>query len=270
MLLAREAAPPVPAPVPAPVVPVPVPAAALPVPAPVPAAASVPAAQAAASTGGSVEARSGGYVVGAEPPTHEGRVGTTKSKKRLASDVSTSGGASTEPPTHEGRSPKCVGGGPSMDVCGSTTRLQPVRGLLQQLGVAKNIQYAAELPEDRFRPMGGESGLAVSRGLRNGTGPVPLPMEPSLSSRRTIRCGHCGGEGHSRRTCTEGSYTVSRIINHRGEGTSMEFLVQWVGYTNESNTWEPTSNLSGVTTWREYMREHEMGHLIPNDSEEDN
>jgi hypothetical protein len=48
----------------------------------------------------------------------------------------------------------------------------------------------------------------------------------------------------------EGSleYEVERVLRHRkvkrGKGTRKEFLVKWLGYEHEHNTWEPEKHLT--------------------------
>jgi hypothetical protein len=43
-------------------------------------------------------------------------------------------------------------------------------------------------------------------------------------------------------------YEVERVLGHRdvkrGKGTRKEFLVKWLGYEHEHNTWEPEKHLT--------------------------
>jgi hypothetical protein len=51
----------------------------------------------------------------------------------------------------------------------------------------------------------------------------------------------------------EEEYEVERILNHRGEGASREYLVRWKGYSEEHDSWEPVENFSGLQTIRKYL-----------------
>ncbi|KAI9835883.1 MAG: hypothetical protein M1819_001781 [Sarea resinae] len=42
-------------------------------------------------------------------------------------------------------------------------------------------------------------------------------------------------------------YVVEQILDHKGKGSSMRFLVKWQGYDRkEDQTWEPEENLEGA------------------------
>ena len=44
----------------------------------------------------------------------------------------------------------------------------------------------------------------------------------------------------------EETYEVEAVVDKRGSGKKVEYLVKWVGYSAKENTWEPTSNLKAV------------------------
>ena len=52
-------------------------------------------------------------------------------------------------------------------------------------------------------------------------------------------------------------YEVERVLDHRsvkrGKGTKQEFLVKWLGYGPEHNTWEPQKNL---TNCKDILKEY--------------
>lgn len=50
------------------------------------------------------------------------------------------------------------------------------------------------------------------------------------------------------------SYTVERIIKHRGKGDKMEFLVKWKGYSHRDNTWEPINHFEGTKIVSDYLK----------------
>ena len=61
-------------------------------------------------------------------------------------------------------------------------------------------------------------------------------------------------------------FLVERIISHRGDPTrhkSMEFLVKWTGYPDDSNSWEPFKNLRDNEQAIEYMNNNRLRSLIP-------
>jgi hypothetical protein len=133
-------------------------------------------------------------------------------------------------------------------------------------GVPRDLHYAAELPEDRYRDLGGESGTAVARGLRTGSNgsnvsnvsngsngshaPAPLAPPPAPERRRSYRCGACGQHGHRRSACpqveAQDNFIVEDILTHRtNEAGDIEYLIRWEGYTSDDDTWEPADNLQG-------------------------
>nr|AAG24792.1 pol protein [Colletotrichum gloeosporioides] len=61
----------------------------------------------------------------------------------------------------------------------------------------------------------------------------------------------------------EREYEVERIIDHSDAfGEELHFLVKWLGYGHEDNTWEPQSNLTGAKEeleeyWKQYWEREE-------------
>ena len=53
----------------------------------------------------------------------------------------------------------------------------------------------------------------------------------------------------------EESYVIQNILQHRGEGPSREYLVQWKGYPKpENNTWESFSNFNDIAAIENYWK----------------
>ena len=50
------------------------------------------------------------------------------------------------------------------------------------------------------------------------------------------------------------AYQINKVIDHRGEPGSYEYLVDWVGYSEEDRTWEPQSNFFDQTAIQNYWR----------------
>jgi len=64
----------------------------------------------------------------------------------------------------------------------------------------------------------------------------------------------------------EQEFLVEQILDHRGDRhlrSTMEFLVQWTGYGEDSNSWEPYRALMHVDKLHEYLRANRMRNLIP-------
>ena len=72
--------------------------------------------------------------------------------------------------------------------------------------------------------------------------------------RRKYTCRNCGEVGHSRRICPKDLHTVEEILEHRGTLTNMQFLVRWVGTSDE--TWEPLANLKDDLIFLQYINVH--------------
>jgi len=61
-------------------------------------------------------------------------------------------------------------------------------------------------------------------------------------------------------------FLIERILDHRGDRTrrkTMEFLVEWDGYTDDANSWEPFSSLRDTDQLLEYLQANRLRSLIP-------
>jgi transposase InsO family protein len=56
----------------------------------------------------------------------------------------------------------------------------------------------------------------------------------------------------------ENEFEVERIINHRGSNHNKEYLVKWLGYDNNENTWEPETNLTNCRQLLATYRNHSL------------
>ena len=64
------------------------------------------------------------------------------------------------------------------------------------------------------------------------------------------------------------SFTVQKVITHQGNfkrKNSLEFLVQWEGYSESENSWVPWKELRLNQFLHEYLRGINMQKLIPKD-----
>lgn len=61
-------------------------------------------------------------------------------------------------------------------------------------------------------------------------------------------------------------FLIENILSHRGDKTrrsTMEFLVQWEGFAESYNSWEPYANLRDTAKLTEYLAANRMRSLIP-------
>ena len=61
-------------------------------------------------------------------------------------------------------------------------------------------------------------------------------------------------------------YFVEEILEHRGNPkkvSTLQFLVKWLNYTKDHNTWEPWANLRLVGPLHKYLRANQLEKLIP-------
>jgi hypothetical protein len=64
----------------------------------------------------------------------------------------------------------------------------------------------------------------------------------------------------------EEEFIVESILGHRGDfhkKSSLEFLVRWLGYEPEFDSWEPWKSLMHVDKLHEYLRAQSQEKLIP-------
>ena len=58
----------------------------------------------------------------------------------------------------------------------------------------------------------------------------------------------------------------TKILEHKGnlkKKTEIEFLVSWLGYAQEHNSWEPYKALRDFEQLHAYLTEHKLRFLIP-------
>jgi hypothetical protein len=53
-------------------------------------------------------------------------------------------------------------------------------------------------------------------------------------------------------------FDVERVLEHRGEGRKMEFLIRWEGLDASQDSWEPLSHVRNNLQWQEYVTEHDI------------
>ena len=61
-------------------------------------------------------------------------------------------------------------------------------------------------------------------------------------------------------------FFIEKILEHRGNTnlkSDIEFLVSWLGFTSDHNSWEPYSNLRDTSQLHSYLTEFKMTQLIP-------
>jgi transposase InsO family protein len=61
-------------------------------------------------------------------------------------------------------------------------------------------------------------------------------------------------------------FFIEKVLDHRGypkRKSSLEFLIQWMGYDSSYNSWEPWSNFSETECLHDYLREKNLSSLIP-------
>ena len=60
-------------------------------------------------------------------------------------------------------------------------------------------------------------------------------------------------------------FHIDRILSHRGDSnkrSSMEFMVRWLGYSEEYDTWEPYNNLRDTDQLITYLKDNKLKKLI--------
>ena len=59
---------------------------------------------------------------------------------------------------------------------------------------------------------------------------------------------------------------VEEILRHKGcpkRRRSMQFLVRWLGFGPEYDSWEPWDNVRTCMALRDYLVAHKLGYLVP-------
>jgi hypothetical protein len=52
----------------------------------------------------------------------------------------------------------------------------------------------------------------------------------------------------------EEEFIIDHIVDHRAKGRTHEYLVRWLGYGPEHNTWEPQKALSDTEAFERYWQ----------------
>ena len=61
-------------------------------------------------------------------------------------------------------------------------------------------------------------------------------------------------------------FYIENILEHRGDlqrKTSLEFLVKWLGYADEHNSWTSYANLRDTGKLHEYLTSNNLQRLTP-------
>ena len=61
-------------------------------------------------------------------------------------------------------------------------------------------------------------------------------------------------------------FFIEKILEHRGNlkrKTDLQFLVKWLGYEDQNNSWEPYSELRDSEQLHQYLLENNLPHLVP-------
>uniref|UniRef100_A0AC35GQE5 Chromo domain-containing protein n=1 Tax=Panagrolaimus sp. PS1159 TaxID=55785 RepID=A0AC35GQE5_9BILA len=54
----------------------------------------------------------------------------------------------------------------------------------------------------------------------------------------------------------ENEYVVEKILNKKGYGKSLRYLIKWQGYDDTSNTWEPVENCGCPDLIKKFEEDH--------------
>ena len=61
-------------------------------------------------------------------------------------------------------------------------------------------------------------------------------------------------------------YIVDSVIAHRGDPkkvTTLEFLIRWLNYSSEHDTWEPWAEMKKVSVVHEYLHANQLSNIVP-------
>ena len=63
-------------------------------------------------------------------------------------------------------------------------------------------------------------------------------------------------------------FVIEQVLSHRGnraKRSTMQFLVRWSGFGEESDSWEPYKTLMHTEPLHRYLRAHKMKSFIPSE-----
>ena len=64
----------------------------------------------------------------------------------------------------------------------------------------------------------------------------------------------------------EQEFVIEQVLDHRGnkaKRSTLQFLIRWSGFGEESDSWEPFKSLLHAEPFHRYLRAHKMKSLIP-------
>ena len=94
---------------------------------------------------------------------------------------------------------------------------------------------------------------------------IGKPFDTHISSLRPFFYDPLNVDPKDIAVANEGEFYIDKILDHRGDTnrrTSMEFLVRWLGYTEENDSWEPYSELRDTDQLLTYLRANRLVKLI--------
>lgn len=78
---------------------------------------------------------------------------------------------------------------------------------------------------------------------KNRTGAIILIAPNGTPLSRLVRPNQLKFVSHNSKPYKQDVFEIEKIIAHRGEGESREYLIHWKGYPSDEDTWEPVSSL---------------------------
>ena len=61
-------------------------------------------------------------------------------------------------------------------------------------------------------------------------------------------------------------YIVDSVVAHRGNSkkvTTLEFLIRWLNYSSDHDTWEPWAEMKKVSVVHEYLHANNLSNIVP-------
>ena len=61
-------------------------------------------------------------------------------------------------------------------------------------------------------------------------------------------------------------FFVEKVLEMKGDPkrlTTLTFLIQWLGFDESFNSWEPWKNVRDVDKLHQYLRENDLAKIIP-------